>query len=1638
MVIDRKALAKGIKIMARKRLNKKVAIIGSLIFAFIVFVAIGAFLYLSRDPEKFIRDGDAALLAGDYEEAALSYNKARVRAKSDPLKVELLFKIADAYINIDRWNNVLGCWNRVVQIDPRNIKARLSRLNYLYIMANSIAGIGGTGPWREVASQASELLEVAEDAELLNEDTASWGSFGLQETGMSDSQLGTYLHLLRGRAILEMAVAGAVTDPDESLERAIDDLEEVRKLQPDNVDTYWYLARAVREKGNIAASRGDLDRKDEAAEQAKEILEQAVELASDNPKTHVRLLQMKFALARDRRSREQIEALEPEYQLLVDKFSTSAEAFSALCGYYQLMGFKNIDKALEAAEKTFELDKESVAYAIQAAVINYVKYSSVSKQRSCVHRAVEILDNAFTLPDAQDKAGPKRWTNRNNRITLYSLLAQCYIEQVLEPQRSGVTTESQKEQLISKAEEAVHQIEQLIGSGEDPTVVKWQGMLDLAKGNESAAIRKLYATYEQYKASGRRDQLLAYWLAQIFRRTTEIGMTNEFFLSALNPPGGIHDTKPEVLLDYTEVLLKLKSNAAALNVVKFFEDNYGANNRSKVLRIMAYIGGGQFDEAEKELIDAAPDDPNTIKLNWELVWAKSNKLRAAIAQKQAQDIIPQAVPETGEQQRLEAEAADAMTQAELAGYDDTLAQLIEKVLPIEPNAVGTNSLAIVFNRCVRAGKLKEAEEIIDKYLEYFPDNVTALFCKQVLAEPQPGEISPERAYEIGENVRAAVADPVVRAGGLGTFYQRNNEPDKAIQEFKKVLELEDAAGKEMTPLKRLAVISLYEIALRTKDWRLAERMTDIARKENLDGCYGDFYAARVAIGKEQWEEALTKINESLKQRPVFSYAYMLRSTVNAAVGNEYASIEDARKAQSFNPLDGAIARRLAFVLLQRNEKLGDNATPDQVVEAKEALVKALALNPGDLQLLSFYAEYISADEPEKALALRQSLQKSTPSVPNALLLGRMAIRMAVKEEDAGQKEAYFSIAASAFEQAIAMEPQNREVLGAYAEYYRLTGQDEKAEQLLAQAQDERLLWNYHIMAGQFKQAKELLEQLYQSDPKNSSTVKGLLLVADRTADEEGVRKYSEELLLLENSLQNRLFQVQAFLKIGLANEAEQKLQGLREEYPGDPRVLLLEAWLAMRQGRLDEALEMANRGLETDDGNAMAWRLRGQVNFIKADYSQAISDLKKSKLLSDEPVTRVALARACLRAGRSEDAITELEATIDHPQAPPEARVLLEEIYWRLGRTEPLKRFYAQTLEKFPDSVPWHTHAAAFAMSRGEFDRAEELYRQALRQSEKDGQFDRAALSGYLQALLSAGKFNKLFREAGKYIDSYYAPIAYLRMAEAKVKLGDRETATQYCRRAVDKAGTDEVLAANILRDMYTLLGSEAVQSYCNEKLESNPDSLSTNYTMFNVMEISGEYNKALHYIDKCVQILGPAHPKRSKYLMEKALVLTMAYTKTSDNNYLRDAIAEYESLLVEAPNNIGVLNNLAYLLAENDQKLPQALEYAERASSLRPNDGGVLDTYAYALYKNGRYSEAAESLQAALQQYEQKSISAPIVVYEHLGMIKEKLGATAEALAAYRQALEVGANVLPQEAKERINSAIRRLSRAGGGAGIK
>lgn len=1635
--------------MAKKRLNKKVALIGSAVFVFLVLVAIIVFLRLSRDPQKFIKDADTAMKAGDevideelkaekYREAARSYARARAGARTDSLRVEILFKLVDVFLRTGEWPNVLGCWNEIIRIDPKNTEARLGQLEYAYIMADSMGRGAGAGIWQNIASQASEFIEVAEDTDLLAEDIAKWETkweaFGMQARAVAE-RLGPYLYLLRGRAALEVAKMGAVTAPDESLEKAIEDLEKVIEFEPHNVNAYRYLALAVIEKGQILAERGSLEERDKTIEQAGELLEKAVEVADADPRAHINLLTIKPVLGQ--MSGEQIQSLEPEYLSLVERFPSSARAYSALASFY-LMSSRNLDKIIEALEKAIELDKENVVYVLSVANLHYRKFSFYG-QKAELYKAIEVARGALTLPDAQDKPGPRRWANKGNRISLYTFLANCYIEQVLAP--CEVRTESESQEWLTNAEQAVHEIEQLFGSGEEPRVVKWQGMLELAKGNRNIATKRLYAAYEQLKASGRRDAQLSYALAKLFKNTVELGAANEFFASALSlsdrtVPDKIDERKPEALLDHADVLLKLRAYDGVLNFVNFFEDEYWSNERSRRLRIDALLGANQFDAIEEELAKRpGPDDPNTIKLKLALVQTKIGQVQRAITRRRMEegsDIILQGLE--GEEKQGE-EGAGELETIELKGYRNTLAELVEKLLVVEPNSVGEASIVAVCNNYIAEGKMSQASELVARFLGHFPDSTVGLFYRQMLSEPEPDKVPEQRRKEIEEQILSNIADPIPRAMNLGLFYRGNNEPNKAAVEFGKVLKIESGQegvveqDEEIIDSKRIAADYLADIAFATKDWELAEQIADAAQRDNLDDCGGSFFAAIVAMIKEEHKDALARLNECLKQRPVFSRVFLLRSRANAALGNEHASIEDSRKAASLDPMNGAIAKELAFALYRRNEKLGLNVTSDQIIETRDALLRAILFNPREWRLLSFYAEYISEEKPGDALAIRQRLQRAVPSVENALLWGKMATRMALSEADTERREFLFNTAGSAFEQASAIDPQNRAVLESKAEYYRLTGQLKEAEGLLAQSQEKELLWRHYFRNGQFEQARKVLEQAYQTEPKNSDTVKGLLFVAERTFDKEAAKKYSEELLLLEDSIENHLFQIRAFLKIGLVKEAEYKLQGFREKYPDEPGAMLFEAWLAMRKGQLKRALELTNQNLESNQDNAVAWRLRGEINRLMAEYDQAISDLKRSKSLSAEPITRIYLAKAYLRSGRIEDAIIELKNVINFPQVSMEGRRMLEQIYWQLHREEALKRFYDETLAELPDSVFWHNRAASFAMARGDFSKAEELYKQAWQKSKEDGKGDATAFDGYLQSLGAGEKLDKVFEEAGKYVDGDFASVAYLRMAGVEMKLGDKESAVQYCRKAVDKAGTNEALAAAMLRAMHMMVGGGEVSKYCEEKLQANPGSLAANFAMFNLSQIGGEYNKAVGYIDKCLQISGPNSPRWVDYITKKAEVLLSAYQKTSDKNYLGRAIEVYESLLAKIPNNTGILNNLAYMLAKNNERLDEALRYAERAYELSPNNPGFLDTYAYVLYKNGKFPEAAEFLHSSLQQYEQDKISAPAEVYEHLGQICEGLGSGDEALAAYKQALEIGADKLSEPTRKRITSAIERLS---------
>ncbi|MBN1508042.1 MAG: tetratricopeptide repeat protein [Sedimentisphaerales bacterium] len=1642
--------------MSRRRLNKKVALIGSTIFLLLSLGAVAVILKLSRNPAPFIADGDAAKAAADYESARRSYGKALGLTRSPQDKIDLYFKLADVFTLTQDWRSILGCWQQIVTADPQNLRARVGRLKYAYILADSLSGVGQSANeyWAEVLKQTAELMEVARSAGALDEPVAQWEpSFGAAEEPRwagGIARLGPRLHFIQGRAALEMASLGSGTSPDDLLEQAQGSLEKSREMDPNNPDVYYYLAQVVLRKGESAASRGNLEQRQVASKRAEEILSEGVKATGGAALACVNLVTRKFAVARTAgvaAARTRMEALQPEYQKLTETFPQSANVFAATAEFHSVysaylgpaVAAGALNRAIEAVEKAGTLDRDNVLYARFASRLCYRKYSLFGDEPALLE-AIETAERAMKLPDAQDTPGPRQYARQAVRLSLCSFLTGRCVERILTLDRSS----PQRAEMLAKAEEAVHEIEQIRGSGQNPQVVMWQGMLDLAKGNTSKAIRNLYAAYEQLKASGapqERDPFLSYTLANIFQGTPEIGAVIEFLGSALG--AGAVEMKPSVLLDYAEALLQAKSYDMVLNAVGVFDERFGATDRSKVLRTGALIAKGHIPEAEEAISRLSAQDPNTLRLGIHLARAKAAQLRNALRQERTAD----------------GQSVEGLT-TELHNCEQQQVDLTLQLLTIAPAVVEERDVTPLCESLLAQKEIAQAGRIVDAFLKRSPHSVEMLSYKGLLAEPDPSNCPEPRRREIREQAIRGIEDPVRRSIELGLFYQQQEQWDRAAAQWRDVLDATTAGTADAGPAylrarqpspRHEAASYLFDLARRQRKWALAEEMAKIAKQEDLDDCGGYLFAARLAFARGENKDALSDLGECLKQRPIFSYGYMLRGNVQTALGNQLAAIADIKKAASLNPIDPLVAKVLANALYVRNAQLGDKASSEQELEAKQAVEQAIQLEPRDVSLLSAYAEMIGKDDPMKALALYQTMQVNAPSVTTAVMLGRLATQVALKETDAAKKQTLLALAESAFEQARKMEPGSQFMLENYAQYYRARGEDEKASQLLAESRDNQLLWRHYIRVGRFEEARKLLLRMYDEPASRVDALKGLVLIAEQTGEREDTKKYSQELLALEDNPTNRAGQIRAYLAVGLVEEAQVALTSFKAKYPDEPRIGLMEALLAKRRGDLDRALELVNRSLQSDQENASAWRLHGEIAFLKGDYDQAVTDLKKSRSLEDDVVTTTMLARAYLWAGRSDEAIAELKGILDKPGTPGQARQLLESIYQRLGRNDALRQLYTDTLAQDPENVEWLSRAGAFAINQREYARAEELYEKAykLQQQVATDQSPAevvrrprftAALDGYLLSLiLGAGepgaawhpeKLSQALDEGGKYVDTPYGAAALCRMAEAEKKLGDVEATRDYCQKAVDRAWTDEQMAVEVLLRVYLLLGGDEVSKYCNERLRTNPDSLPANYTMFHLAKLKEDYDGAVDYIDTCIALCPPDAERRAEYMAQRAQILVVAHEKTSDNKYLEKAIGAYESLLEKTPKNSNdvVLNNLAYMLACSNQRLADALQYVKEALQQKPDEASYLDTYAYVLHKNGRNDEAIRSLTAAIRQYETRG-AVPPDVYEHLGMVYEAVGDGVKALAAYRRALEVGTGTMPRLMKDRIDAAVGRLT---------
>ena len=1568
-----------------KKLNKKIAVIGIILLALIIAGGSGMFIALKihRSPDRAYKLYEQALERDDYIEAEKQLGRSYYFGETDADKVEKLFELADFHLiqndqHEANWNKAMGSWNQIVTIDPKNIQARKSLLDYYYQSAES----GNARAWRVVRENTTELIEALES---------------------KGTEPETDILIAHAKALLSIAQRGETTDRRPLLDECMTLLDQLIEQEPQNPELYRLMADATAVEGELNAQSGIIRAQEQARQKALGLLETSVEKADDKATAVADLMLFKMKTISDPNALEQIRA---EIDKHMEQIQPNDKLWLVVSMAYETPGKMpaeaEINRAIEAIRQAHGLRPESFEYMYRMARLMYRKGKSFNDP-AALDDALQIAEDALSLKEVQDVPGPLQVRSLNYRFTLNNFLADLYLEKALSAKESDLATEA--ENYIQKAENRIEEIIATLGVTDNPVVQKYQGLAALAKGEQGNAVRLLYRSYEQNKALDKPgepsnvDSRVCIALAQIAEEQGQFGLQREFLEGAFSSKDRLAFQNPQLILAYADVLKKFEYWTGVKQSAKQYQARYGANEQAQKLEIEASIALDEFDSASELLssYEVSPEEELRYELN--ILVRKVAQLKNTISSLKQKGEEP-----TSEQTK------------ELQLLREQRNELLGDVLKRYPKELDPQTVATICVDMIQNEQHQLAVQSLDTFLAANPDILNLMLLRLKAQQGASLNATPEQETQLRYQAITLLNDEKQKAILLADYYRSQEEYEKAIE----VLEENPQVDAEDPDI----IQTRFDIRLAQKDFDKAESLQQIIRARNIDKYEGNLGAARLEIAKENYESALRRLDQCLQLQPLSSYIYSLKSRAQREMRNDEAAIESAKTALQMQPRNASYARQLASLLFDRNTALGSKVTVEQEAETELAIMRAILLNPADQQLQSVFAEVIQLRDPDRALLIRQRLMENNPSAANALMLGNMALRMAMSEWDPAKRSGLIELAGKTFEKGMEVEPDNQALLQAYADYQARSGKGEEAIKMLGD--DENLLWKFYLRNSQFEQAETILNKLLQENPDDPMLIQGLVLASQGAGDREQVKAYLAMLSEKDNTKDTELWILQRYIDNGFVVEAEKKLASFKERYPEEKAAMLVEAWTEMGKGQLNDALALVNGYLATDTNNPGAWRLRGRLFRLMNQPGKAIEDLQRSKAIEDIPQVRMELATVYAELNQLTAAIGELVDSLENPQSPMRMRVMLEGLYRGSGRLEDLERLYQTTLEKYPRSVFWYDRAGVYYLYQNNFEKAQELLKTAWQISREQGRPDARALNGYLTSLSNAQQYDQVISVASGLIDTPLAPIAYTFMARVHFQRGQKEKATESFYTALDKAGTNDGQQSMILQTMMGTVGPDAVTAWVSRKLAEDENSLPAYLLAIKLAQGQGAYNKAIEYTDKCIDILGEESPDWLSFASMKSNLLIRAYMKTSDKSYLDRLMTLAEKMLELQPNNVSLLNNMAYLLADNDQQLETALDYSRKASQSDPGNPTYLDTYAYVQCKMGEFEKAEQNLIRALQIYEVSGQPVPWEVYRHFGMAREGLGKTEQAIEMYQKA--IGMDQVPEEEKEQMQAAIERL----------
>lgn len=425
----------------------------------------------------------------------------------------------------------------------------------------------------------------------------------------------------------------------------------------------------------------------------------------------------------------------------------------------------------------------------------------------------------------------------------------------------------------------------------------------------------------------------------------------------------------------------------------------------------------------------------------------------------------------------------------------------------------------------------------------------------------------------------------------------------------------------------------------------------------------------------------------------------------------------------------------------------------------------------------------------------------------------------------------------------------------------------------------------------------------------------------------------------------------------------------------------------LMRGNYDQALRVMDSLEKKQPNNPVTFNLKGVIYLGKKDIPNARKSFERA--LEMQPTflaAAISLAQLDLQDKNPKGARGRLYLILEKDKGNAQALLVLAELGPALGATQHERLEWLERARKVnPRSVQPQLLLSQLYNQMGDMKKALEVAQQAHASSPENPHL----LDFLGAAQVHGGQIEEALATYRKLVDLQpKSPAALYQLARIQILSADYTKAKETLRRALSiKPDFVEAQAVLVSMEVRANRFAEAInivrqiqkqnpKAHVGFDLEGDvlmaerkfPEAIKV-YEAVLVMVNNSAASIKLHLAYTAAGKADEGDLRMAKWLKENpddfAMRFYVAESSLKRGQY-KDAIAHYEWLQQRQPDNILVVNNLAW--AYSQVKDARALEFAERAYKLAPNDPSAVDTLGWLLVEQGNAARGIELLQTAVK----------------------------------------------------------------------